>query len=196
MTYAAQYDLLAALLNYPSAGDNARTQVLKVLWSQEHPEAAAAIEVFCAETRQLSTEEMEELFTRTFDYNPATSLEVGWHMFGEQYERGAFLVRMRQEMRRLELPESAELPDHLTHVLAVLGRIDDSPAAELAHSHVLPALELMIAGVKSLKSPYEHVLIAIRLMLESRFGPAGRTHIPLPVYQQADDSLPSEDRPS
>ncbi len=42
----------------------------------------------------------EELYTRTFDLNPVCALEIGWHLFGEDYERGAFLVRMRDQLRR------------------------------------------------------------------------------------------------
>ena len=32
--------------------------------------------------------QIEETFTRTFDVNPACALEVGWHLFGEEYARG------------------------------------------------------------------------------------------------------------
>ncbi len=44
--------------------------------------------------------EVEEAFTRTFDVNPACALEVGWHLFGEEYTAAMFLVRMREELRK------------------------------------------------------------------------------------------------
>ena len=49
---------------------------------------------------------MQELFTRTFDINPACASRGG-HLFGEEY-RGA--LRPDAELRRLGLEESAELP--------------------------------------------------------------------------------------
>ena len=69
---------------------------------------------------QLGSTELEELYTRTFDINPVCSLEVGWHLFGEDYNRGAFLVRMRGLLREHGIEEGAELPDHLESVLRVL----------------------------------------------------------------------------
>ena len=66
---------------------------------------------------------LEEAFTGTFDVNPACALEVGWHLFGEEYARGMFLVRMREELRKYGLAESSELPDHVSHVLAIVNAI-------------------------------------------------------------------------
>ena len=74
----------------------------------------------------------QELYVQTFEFNPACTLELGWHLFGENYERGEFLVRMRDLLRRHGIAESTELPDHLTHVLALVGRLDHEEAAELA----------------------------------------------------------------
>ena len=65
--------------------------------------------------------ELEETYARTFDINPACALEVGWHLFGEEYARGLFLVRLRGEMREHGVEESSELPDHITHVLALIA---------------------------------------------------------------------------
>src|SRR6266568_3182701 len=56
----------------------------------------------------------QELYVQTFEFNPACTLELGWHLFGENYERGEFLVRMREQLRRHGIAESNELPDHLT----------------------------------------------------------------------------------
>ena len=46
-------------------------------------------------SRGMSVEDLQELYTRTFDWNPDTSLEIGWHLYGENYERGEFLVEVR-----------------------------------------------------------------------------------------------------
>ena len=39
--------------------------------------------------------ELEELYAATFDSSDDCALEVGWHLYGEAYQRGVFLVEMR-----------------------------------------------------------------------------------------------------
>ena len=102
-----------------------------VILQGEIPEAAKAAADFGAFAEQHELWEVEEAFTRTFDVNPTCALEVGWHLFGEEYARGMFLVRMREELRKYSLPESAELPDHIAHVLAVVAAMPDDEAAQL-----------------------------------------------------------------
>ena len=75
--------------------------------ASEQPQAAALFNQFCREIDGLSTDELQELFTRTFDLNPACTLEIGWQLYGEDYRRGEFLVQMRQGLREKGLPESA-----------------------------------------------------------------------------------------
>lgn len=183
-TDATVYDQLAALLKYPGAELRGCLAGSRDSTAKDQPEAAAALDSFDARTRDLCEGELQELYTRTFDTNPATALEVGWHLFGEQYERGAFLVRMRSEMRRFDLKEDTELPDHLSHALAVLGRMESEEAGAFATTQVLPALARMREGVDSLKSPYEDILNAIWLVLTAHFGPAAAGAAPLPTHSQ------------
>ena len=69
-----------------------------------------------------------------------------------------FLVKMRQELRDKNLPESTELPDHLTHVLALLGRLTGEEADELVARYLLPGMDKMLAGMRKKGSSYEAVL--------------------------------------
>ena len=60
--------------------------------------APAAVESLEAATRDHHRrpgrpEQIQELYTRTFDINPVCTLEIGWHIFGEDYARGALLVK-------------------------------------------------------------------------------------------------------
>jgi nitrate reductase delta subunit len=124
----------------------------------EYPRAGECLSQFPGET----LESLQELYTRTFDLNPVCSLEIGWHLFGEEYERGAFLVKMRQELRAHAIPESTELPDHLTHVLRLMSNLEPDEAAALASRFVLPAIEKMLAGLEGKGNPYEAVLRNVR----------------------------------
>ncbi|MFN8627568.1 MAG: molecular chaperone TorD family protein [Candidatus Binatia bacterium] len=169
---AALYDRLGALLRYPDAAYLADVDSCGRLLEAEEPALAARVERFAAGVRDIPLADLEELFTRTFDINPVCTLEVGWQLFGEEYERGTFLVRMREEMRRLGLPESTELPDHLTHVLAVLGRMAAERADDFATACVLPAVERMCTSLAGKDVPYEHALDAIRTFLMAHHGAA------------------------
>ncbi|HWQ55728.1 MAG TPA: molecular chaperone TorD family protein [Bryobacteraceae bacterium] len=124
----------------------------------------------------------QELYVQTFEFNPACTLELGWHLYGENYERGEFLVRMRGELRRHAIAETTELPDHLTHVLRLIGRMDAGEAARLAGEAVLPALEKIKLPPDS---PYVPVLESIREKLRADFPDAPPRRTELPIFQEA-----------
>lgn len=163
---------LAVLLGYP--GDGYRDAVRYSIdglrkWRSSLAELLAPFSVFVAEH---SIEELEENYTRTFDIQPDCTLEVGWQLYGENYSRGKFLVRMRGLMRELGIEESAELPDHLTHILSVLGRLEKTAARELAATYVLPALAKMRRGLPSghADKPHGCVLEAIESVLREMYS--------------------------
>jgi nitrate reductase delta subunit len=126
---------------------------------------------------------MQELYVQTFEFNPACTLEIGWHLFGENYERGEFLVRMREELRRYGIAESSELPDHLTHLLVLIGRLEHREAAELAGQFLLPALAKIQDGLKN--NTYVSLIAAVRSKLEADYPDAPRRPAQLPIFQEA-----------
>jgi nitrate reductase assembly molybdenum cofactor insertion protein NarJ len=130
---------LARLLSYPGNHYVQLIEMLYLLMQNHLPEAAKEVSEFAKYVEQLGEYELEEAYTRTFDVNPSCALEVGWHLFGEDYLRGQFLVKMRGELAKFEIQESTELPDHLTHVLAVIGAMSDDEAKPFVHSCVFPA---------------------------------------------------------
>jgi nitrate reductase delta subunit len=160
---------LAALFEYPSEGYVERARDCAAAIESEQPQAAALFNQFCREIDGLSTDELQELFTRTFDLNPACTLEIGWQLYGEDYRRGEFLVHMRQGLREKELSESAELPDHLTHALALLGRLEPDEASEFAGRFLLPALDKMLAAWKKDRNAYAALLESTFTLLTNRF---------------------------
>jgi nitrate reductase delta subunit len=125
---------------------------------------------------------MQELYVQTFEFNPTSTLEMGWHLFGENYERGEFLVRMRQELRRHGIAESTELPDHLAHLLLLVERMKHEEAARLAGEYLLPALGQMQLAEGN---PYRAVVEGIRQKLETDFPDAPRRPVKLAIFQEA-----------
>jgi len=126
--------------------------------------------------------EIQELFTSTFDWNPATSLDLGWHLYGEQYARGEFLVKMREEMRRYGVPETSELPDHMTNVLRVVARMDPETAQKFVREYVAPAVAKLVAALDQKQSPFAMLMRAVRNTLPVRVAiPELKVELPVLV---------------
>lgn len=159
-------DALAGLLIYPNADYGERLAGCRSLMTE--PRAADLLGAFADRVDRLSATEREELFTQTFDLNPVCSLEVGWHLFGENYNRGEFLVTMRQAMRAHGVEETTELPDHLSHVLATVCRMEPRQANSFTVTYVLPAIEKMLAGLRNKENPFEYLLEACLALLTSQ----------------------------
>jgi len=159
-------DLFSELLSYPQEGYLGLIEVCRPLAAELDMESANHLACFGEQLNGQNTDELQELFVRTFDLNPICALEVGWQLFGDNYDRGDFLVRMQEELGRCRVERSTELPDHLCHMLRLLGRMEPDRAHELATTAVLPGLKKMLAGLEEKQSPYERVLKAVVGVLE------------------------------
>ena len=151
--------------------------------SQVSEAGSQKYEEFAARLRYPEDSAAQELYVQTFEFNPACTLEIGWHLFGENYERGEFLVRMRGQLRRHGIAESTELPDHLTCLLELIPRMDCGEAAELAGQYLLPALAKIREGLK--ENPYAPLIAAIEDRLQADFPDAPRRPVHLPIFQEA-----------
>ncbi len=165
-------DSFVALLTYPDEYYLARASEARQEMSAVSPEVSEHVIRFFEGVRGMSTEGLQELFTRTFDLNPACVLEVGWQLFGDEYKRGEFLVRMRQLLAEHGAPASKELPDHLPRVLDLLPRLEHDEANELTAHFVLPALAKMLAGLEGKGNPYEALLKAVQAALAACYASA------------------------
>ncbi|HWR14132.1 MAG TPA: hypothetical protein VN577_04860 [Terriglobales bacterium] len=177
------YGCFAALLSYPLTKEMPDFEsIIAALPGDCHLRIASFREVM----ETLSVEAQQELFTQTFDLNPVCSLEVGWHLFGENYERGLLLVRLREELRAAEIREEGELPDHLTYTLRLLPTMEAGRAADFAGAIVLPALVKMIQALQGKNNVYEDLLTCVAVMLRNDFPEISlpETKIELPVLPE------------
>jgi nitrate reductase delta subunit len=161
---------LSRLLTYPDEQTVEAAELLYIILQGEIPEAAACMSRFGAFLDEHEGWEIEEAFTGTFDVNPACALEVGWHLFGEEYARGLFMVRMREEMRKHGIEEGGELPDHITSVLSIIGSMPDDEATKFVTACVLPAIKKMLFAFDSNDSPYGDVVRCLALILHHVWG--------------------------
>lgn len=165
-------DSLSRVLSYPGEDYQERVVFCKDILAaakyeneELRPIILAEFEKFASAIRVLPLGDIEELYTRTFDINPVSSLEVGWHLHGEAYQRGVFLVKMRDVLRKCGIEESAELPDHLTHVLFAVGRMEESDARVMVSTRLFIAMDKMLEGFAGKENPYEHLLNVTKKVL-------------------------------
>ncbi len=77
---------------------------------------------------------------------------------------------MREEMRKYGVEEGRELPDHITHVLSIIGSMANDEATKFVTACVLPAVKKMLAGFDGLENPYGDVVTCLVLILHHVWG--------------------------
>ncbi len=161
-------ELFADLFSYPVATYKQSVNQISVL-SENQDIHLPGIEAFNQFVQNTTPARLEELFTITFDMNPDTCLELGWHLYGESYQRGEFLVKMRQALDSAGVAEEIELPDHLRHCLLLLGNLPDAEAMELAGNIILPALEKVRRGFSD-ENLFSSAITALTEYLNLRYS--------------------------
>ena len=152
---------LSLLLRYPER--HYREQIARCAATLKDRDTEAALHVgrFVNKISGMTVERLQELFTQSFDLSPLCSLEVGWHLYGEEYARGNFLVAMRGLLRDHGIEESTELPDHLTHLLPLLDRLSGDERSDFMERFLTPALTKMLRAFDGKDSPWVEVLRAV-----------------------------------
>jgi nitrate reductase delta subunit len=166
----AVHDGLSRVLTYPDEQYLAAVGALRQAFGPTEQKASADLAAFAARLDGLGVDALRELFTTTFDLNPVCTLDVGWHLYGETYDRGDFLVKARGLLRECDIDESAELPDHLAHLMRTLPRLDAERAHDLAATVLLPAVERMQVALAKRDSPFRHLLDAVRAVVAADAG--------------------------
>jgi Nitrate reductase delta subunit len=167
---ALLYDLFADLLEYPSLTTPLKAGLCYERLQVPQPEAGGLLEGFYNETERGTLEELEELYTTTFDMQPVCYPYVGYQLFGESYKRGAFMAQLNEAYHAFGYSGGLELPDHLSIILRFLGldvtnRQGDFCQA-LLNEGLTPALGKMLQAFGAhAKNPYVALLLALQSFL-------------------------------
>jgi len=165
---------LAACLEYPDVGTQQRCRRAAQGVAEDHVELAESLRTLADWLSGATQGAAEEWYSRVFDLSPVCTLNIGYHLFGEQYERGAFLAGLVSEHRNAGLEPPSDLPDHLPAVLRLLSHLKTAEDAVVLVSHaVLPALARMLGDLRDSKAPWVAVLRALPNALESTFDTVG-----------------------
>jgi nitrate reductase molybdenum cofactor assembly chaperone NarJ/NarW len=162
----APWALLSYVLRYPDDAVAATWPELAAEIS-ELPAGAVrdALERFMASSRPAGATALAARYVQTFDLRRRATLELTYYAHGDTRERGMALLRLKKLYRAAGLPmDSAELPDHLTVMLAFAALAEPGRGEALLSQH-RPAIELLRLSLHDLESPYAHVLDAIAALL-------------------------------
>ena len=134
------------------------------------PKGGAAREMrrFLKGINGMRFEELEVLYTSTFDLSPVVAPYVGHLAWGDSYERGGFMAKLQGAMHSVGVHPNGELPDHLDPILRYLAATDE-PIDDLKPV-LVPAITKMEKTLKKAdsKNPYVHVLTAAHIVAEER----------------------------
>ena len=145
MAHRIQYELLAPLFEYPQADFPERVENIKDYLAGQYADAATELGRFADLLPVDDLEAMQELFTRSFDVQAATTLDIGYVLFGDDYKRGILLANLNREHRTANIDTGTELADYIPNLLRLMAVIEDEEVLhDLAYAILGPALLEMI----------------------------------------------------
>ena len=178
------YEILADTIEYPTSDSSLSLDERDALLKCENASFVHHLIHFIHDSEALSLSERQELYARTFDLNPACALEIGYHLFGENYKRGVFLANLRQTEAAFDLGQANQLPDYLPVLLRLLVKLDDRELrTALIAECLLPALEKMLKAFGDSENPYRYLLTATTALLQTEVtaypARSGRPQLPV-----------------
>jgi nitrate reductase assembly molybdenum cofactor insertion protein NarJ len=100
-------------------------QKVQLFLNKHYPEPGEILEDFTAFSKCATLEEIQELYTRSFEVQAITTLDLGYLLFGDDYKRAQLLVNLSREHREMSNDCGLELADHLPNVLRLLPLLKD-----------------------------------------------------------------------
>ena len=158
--------LFADVLGYP--GDSlpeSANECLRQL-DASFSDIADQMRPFVAFVESQSRGALEELYAETFDMTPASTLYIGYHIFGETPKRSSFLVRLEEAYQSHGFHSGTELADHLCVLLRFFSVAQDVEfVIPLMEESILPVLDKMAGDLQKGKNGYSPAVSSLRLFL-------------------------------
>lgn len=144
------YIFFASILSYPKKETLAKVEFAQEYLNQKYPEAAEIMREFTKFAKIIPLWKWEEIYTRTFDVQAITTLDVGYVLFGDDYKRGELLVNLNKEHTKAGNDCATELADHLPNLLRLLDKVNNKDFKDdLIYLIIKPALKKIINEFKN-----------------------------------------------
>ncbi len=138
------YSALAKLFDYPDEGyyDNV-SQAISSL-GDAYEETKVELEKFL-KLLPLEIYEVQELYSKSFEVQAVTSLDVCYVLYGDDYQRGVILVKLNQEHQKVGNDCGVELGDFLPNLLRLIPKMQEKDVRdELVSMLIAPSVEKML----------------------------------------------------
>jgi nitrate reductase delta subunit len=157
----------AQILDYPNAELQETVKSCIGRISPIQPESAHLLAKFHEYLQKNDLGRLQELYTGTFELQGCCNLYVGHYLFGEQFRRSLFMVKLKEHYRKENFSFEKELPDHLCVLLRFLAAAQRTEENDdLISECIIPSLSAMVKSFQSANQPYRAVLQSLLLMLQ------------------------------
>ena len=144
------YNIIANLFRYPNETYKRDVDACVLILKDNYLGAYSEILPFHQYIQTKDLYEIEEAFAKTFHIQAICFLDLGYVLFAEDYKRGDFLVKVKNEQRNVNNDCGDELADNLPNILTLMALLKDEEfLVEFAVRIVKPALEKMLAEFDS-----------------------------------------------
>ncbi|MBV6494198.1 MAG: hypothetical protein LDLANPLL_02229 [Turneriella sp.] len=141
------YRQIAKLFDFPGPEYVATGAEVHATLREGYPDAEFELKQFLAGIPS-ETLAHQELFTRTFDVQAITTLDVGYVLFGDDYKRAELLSNLTRTHILVGTDCKGELGDHLPNILRLIPSLPEAEGEEILFELVseilVPALMLMV----------------------------------------------------
>ncbi len=159
----------APLLAYPDEDYKKYSLDWQKAVSMYYVGAGNLLEKFNQQISTLTTSDLEEVFTRTFDMAPVCVPYISAHIFGdENYERGKLMSGLLDRYSEVGFDYGREMPDHVAIVLRFAGECQNDELQDLIDYVLSDPIKQMADSLTGSGNPYEWVLLSILEILRAK----------------------------
>jgi nitrate reductase molybdenum cofactor assembly chaperone NarJ/NarW len=172
--------LLSALLQYPDHDMLSQIEMIETaIDDMSSEEMKKCMADFLLYLKTHSPIHLQEGYTSAFDMNPATTLNLTYHLYGDNEKRAAALAHLQQIYEAAGWQRiTGELPDFLPLMLEFLATAPDANNGDLIWL-CLRGLEGCLARLRQTAPAYAALLQPLVDMAAARPGSDGRQgHLP------------------
>ncbi|NEU28753.1 nitrate reductase molybdenum cofactor assembly chaperone [Paenibacillus ottowii] len=170
--FKPSFGFFAQQLMYPEKLDF-HPAFLEASFDQSHP-AYTHAHTYWSLMQEFSMEEIQEMYTETFDFQKNCALYMTYFKFEDAKERGQMLVKLKvlYEMYGLEMPDG-ELPDYLPLMCEFLYAAEWVQDAKTTENFRMPIAILedgtyhLLKALEKMESPYFHLIKGLRETLKA-----------------------------
>lgn len=145
VNFSIVYEYFASLSRYPDNDLQNDIRKTQIFIERNYPTASSYLLKFYNISKSIPLTRWQEIYTRTFDVQAITTLDIGYVLFGDDYKRGDFLVHLSEEHKKANNDCGTELADHLPNLLKLLNKLnDDDLKNDLICFFIKPALQKIL----------------------------------------------------